>query len=121
MAGISVIVSLLISLVQCVTCHLCGIGGVLDVIFAAAGTAWWVVVSRRGGGVQACDKYLVDSSLLTPARRWIIASAIVTKHANQANGVLPEENWRNTVVGMMWAEVGVFGIMFLSGLIRPVL
>ena len=63
----------------------------------------------------------IDSNLLTPARRWIIASAIVTKHANQANGVLPEENWRNTVVGMMWAEVGVFGIMFLSGLIRPVL
>lgn len=57
-AGISVIVSLLISLVQCVTCHLCGIGGVLDVIFAAAGTAWWVVVSRRGGGVQVCDKYV---------------------------------------------------------------
>lgn len=38
--GISLAVSLVISLVQCVTCHLCGLGSILDTLFATAGTVW---------------------------------------------------------------------------------
>ncbi|KFM25001.1 hypothetical protein F751_1880 [Auxenochlorella protothecoides] len=43
--GVSVLVSFVISLVQCCTCHLCGLGAILDTIFAAAGTAWWIIAS----------------------------------------------------------------------------
>lgn len=40
LAGVSIAVSIAISLLQCCTCNLCGLGGVLDLIFAVAGTAW---------------------------------------------------------------------------------
>lgn len=39
-AGVSMAVSLGISILQCCTCNLCGLGGILDILFAIAGTAW---------------------------------------------------------------------------------
>lgn len=40
LAGISLGVSFVISLLQCCTCNLCGLGKLLDIIFSVVGTAW---------------------------------------------------------------------------------
>jgi len=40
--GISIAVSAAVSLLQCCTCNLCGLGNILDILLAAAGTVWWV-------------------------------------------------------------------------------
>lgn len=42
-AGLSLVLTFLISMLKFVTCDLCGLGGVLDIIFAAVGTAWWSI------------------------------------------------------------------------------
>lgn len=42
-AGVSLAASLVLSLLLCITCNCCGIGGVLDAVFAAIGIAWWVI------------------------------------------------------------------------------
>lgn len=40
--GITIALGLAVGLVQCLTCHLCGLGGILDAIFAAVGTVLWI-------------------------------------------------------------------------------
>lgn len=39
-SGVSILASGALSLLMCCTCNLCGLGFLLDTIFAAAGTAW---------------------------------------------------------------------------------
>jgi hypothetical protein len=41
--GISVVATAALSILQCCTCHLCGLGTILDAVFAAAGTVLWAV------------------------------------------------------------------------------
>lgn len=38
--GVSLAVSLAVSLLQCLTCNLCGLGKILDILLAAFGTVW---------------------------------------------------------------------------------
>ena len=40
--GITIALGIAVGLVQCITCHLCGLGGILDAIFAAVGAALWI-------------------------------------------------------------------------------
>lgn len=88
--GISLLVSLIISILQCCTCNLCGLGKFLDVVFAAAGTVWWV-----------------------------IAAGVVQANVNDAQNLdLSLNNYRVAVVAMMWIEVGLFVLMVVSGLFR---
>ncbi|KAF6254451.1 hypothetical protein COO60DRAFT_1540574 [Scenedesmus sp. NREL 46B-D3] len=42
-SGISIVATGVISILQCCTCNLCGLGTLLDAIFAAAGTVLWAV------------------------------------------------------------------------------
>eukprot|EP00884_Botryococcus_braunii_P015830 jgi/Botrbrau1/2930/Bobra.0026s0006.2 len=81
-AGVSVGASLLISLMQCISCNFCSFGPFVDVIFQGAGTAWWIV-----------------------------ASIIVTKYARQANSLqYPQQDWRDTVMYLSWALAGLFAV-----------
>lgn len=41
--GVSLAVSLAVSLLQCLTCNLCGLGKILDILLAAFGTVWWAL------------------------------------------------------------------------------
>lgn len=78
-AGISLLVSFCISIIQCCTCNLCGLGKFLDLLFAIAGTVWWV-----------------------------IASPVVQTNVNNAAGDSQSlQNYRDAVVIMMWAEVSI--------------
>jgi len=39
-SGVSILATLALSLLECCTCNLCGLGFLVDTIFALAGTAW---------------------------------------------------------------------------------
>ncbi len=89
-AGISMAVSLAISLLQCCTCNLCGLGSILDLLFAGVGTAWWA-----------------------------IAAAVVQTNVSDASDEdLPLQNYRTSVVVMMWVEVALFALLVLSGIFQ---
>ncbi|GAB4822906.1 hypothetical protein N2152v2_009952 [Parachlorella kessleri] len=85
LAGVSIGISLLLSLVKCVTCDLCGLGALLDLIFSAAGTCWWAV-----------------------------GASVVTKHVQQAAD-MPLEQYRTATIALMWAEVAMFGALLVAG------
>lgn len=42
-SGVSVLATAALALLLCCTCNLCGLGTVLDTVFALAGAAWWAV------------------------------------------------------------------------------
>ncbi len=86
----SLLFSLVISLVQCLTCNLCGVGSVLDVVFAIIGTVWWS-----------------------------IAAVVVTKNGTEANSQdIPEPSARNAVIALAWTEVALFVVLVVSGCCR---
>ncbi|PRW59976.1 transmembrane of CMA family [Chlorella sorokiniana] len=94
-AGISLAVSALVSLVQCCTCNLCGLGKIIDVILAAFGTAWWAIAS----GVIASNV----SDTITGVDPAAVASV---------------QSWRDAIPIMCYVETGLFAGMFVSGLFR---
>ncbi|GAB4818993.1 hypothetical protein N2152v2_006039 [Parachlorella kessleri] len=88
--AISLVVSLAISIIQCCTCNLCGLGRILDLIFAVVGTGWWA-----------------------------IAAAVIQKHVDDAaNEGLSLQHYRTATVGLMWTEVALFGLLVISGVVR---
>jgi hypothetical protein len=89
-AGISLLVSFVISLFQCITCNCCGLGDFIDWIVAIFGVIWWA-----------------------------IAGGVLTDGVTDANSAgLPEEGWRNTVYILTWCEVGLFGLIVIFGVSR---
>eukprot|EP00877_Chromochloris_zofingiensis_P006490 jgi/Chrzof1/2094/Cz11g02160.t1 len=84
-AGFSLLASVALSLVQCITCNLCGCGRLLDTAFAGVGTAWWIA-----------------------------AALVFTKYGQASPQDLPNVNWRNSIYIISWAEVGLFGLMLLT-------
>ena len=56
--GVSLAVSAVVTLLECCTCNLCGLGKVLDVIVAGFGAVWWVllgVAQRHACGFDGCS------------------------------------------------------------------
>lgn len=89
-ASISLLVSAAVSLLQCVTCDLCGCGGVLDFVLGAAGTGWWIA-----------------------------ASMLLKRNVDAANAAsVPNQTWRDRVVYMAYAEVVLFGIICVVTLLQ---
>ncbi|KAI7840265.1 hypothetical protein COHA_006047 [Chlorella ohadii] len=91
-AGISLAVSALVSLIQCCTCNMCGLGKAFDVILAAFGTAWWAIAS----GVIAHN----------------VASGSIPATADSV------QSWRESIPILCYVETGLFAGMFCSGLFR---
>eukprot|EP00887_Chlorella_sp_A99_P006402 scaffold3.g6402.t1 len=83
----------------CITCHFCGLGGILDLLFAIAGTAWWAI----GGGIVTSN-----------ANKNVV---LTTPDSTKTWG-LPQSGWRDTVVVSMWIECGLFGLLVISGIAR---
>lgn len=93
--GVSLAVSFCVSLLQCCTCNLCGLGKILDILLAAAGTAWWAVA---GGVIQAN------------------ATDTLPPGAQPANDSVSTA--RTAVPIMAWIECGLFAAMLVSSLFR---
>ncbi|GLI68105.1 hypothetical protein VaNZ11_012432 [Volvox africanus] len=77
--GLSMLLSLLTSLLLCLTCDFCGLGDWIEFAVAGLQTAWWV-----------------------------IAAIIISKNVRDSNnymGVgLPNEGWRDAVAVMSWVN-----------------
>jgi len=86
--GISVLATLALSILQCCTCHLCGLGGLLDAVFAAAGTILWAIA-----GV-IFDRYYKQPAMQN----------------------VPRPEWRLSITILSFAACALFGIMALAAI-----
>jgi hypothetical protein len=69
-SGVSVLATGALSLLQCCTCNACGLGFLLDTVFAAAGAGWWALA-----GVVLRYHTQQPAVLALPhaeTRRWIV-------------------------------------------------
>ena len=86
--GISVLATLALSLLQCCTCRLCGLGSILDAVFAAAGTVLWAA-----SGVIFDRQYK-------------------QQQATEPN--VPNQQWRFSMTVVSFAACALFGLMALA-------
>lgn len=94
LGGVTIGVGILLSIVQCYTCHLCGLGGLLDGAFAFC---------------AACC--------------WLAASLLVNTARNDLNGVQPPyndgfNNRRDIIYVMCWVETALLIVSFLAALFK---
>ena len=98
LGGLTIGVGLLIAIIQCYTCNLCGLGGLLDGLFALAGSAAWGA-----------------------------ASAVITEALNGSNlpggDLNPSDisnlnHYRSVTQIMCWVEFGLFCFVLLSCLLK---
>ena len=90
--GFSLLATLALSILQCVTCNLCGLGPVLDAAFALVGAAWWAV-----------------------------AAVLFTQTRDAPyNQILPLQQWREALVVVCWVGCALFGLGFVISVARVV-
>jgi hypothetical protein len=84
--GVSVAATGLLSLLQCCTCSLCGLGLLLDALFAAGGTLMWAAV------------------------------ATLFNHYNQRPimAAVPRPEWRESITVLSFVAAALFGLMALA-------
>lgn len=87
-AGISVLATVVLSILQCCTCHLCGLGTVLDAVFAAVGTVVWAIA-----GV------IFDYYQKQPAMQNV-----------------PRPEWRLSITILSFVACALFGLMALAAI-----
>lgn len=88
--GFSLLATLALSILQCVTCQLCGLGPILDAVFALAGAAWWA-----------------------------LAGVLFTQTRDAPyNRLLPLPEWREALVVVCWVGCGLFALWFVISVAR---
>lgn len=91
-SGVSILATLALSLLECCTCNLCGLGFLVDTIFALAGTAWWA-----------------------------IAGVMFRFYSQQPNvAALPQAQTRGWIIILAWIGCGLFAVAFLVNLYRMI-
>jgi hypothetical protein len=98
--GISLVATLALGFLQCITCNMCGLGVILDTAFAAAGTALWALA----GVVLTQSRNLEQNKALISALPADKQSSTVTMN--------------NIILYLAWAACALFAIMFLACLWR---
>lgn len=78
-----------VSILQCCTCHLCGLGSLLDTLFAAAGCVLWAIV-----GV------IIDQVQKQPLMQSV-----------------PRPEWRLAIVVLCFTACALFGLMALAAIV----
>eukprot|EP00879_Flechtneria_rotunda_P002133 GHRR01002315.1.p1 GENE.GHRR01002315.1~~GHRR01002315.1.p1 ORF type:complete len:224 (+),score=69.14 GHRR01002315.1:345-1016(+) len=88
--GVSIALTIVIGLLQLITCNMCGCGEVMDAVFTIIATGWWLV-----------------------------AGFITARHAKAANDQhVKGQDWRNAVVLLCWITAGLFGLLFATHMMR---
>lgn len=84
--GISIVATGALSILQCCTCYLCGLGTILDAVFAAAGTFLWAI------------------------------AGIIFNEYNKAPAVTnaPLPQWRLSITVLSFSACALFGVMALA-------
>lgn len=145
--GVSLLVSSVISIIQCCTCNLCGLGRILDVIVSGGGACCCDCGPGRCGGRRlprsasdvgrgcSCRRRLegnlCDSPPTLPNPNaqlgalgtvwWAVASGVIGKNAMDPSDAPTSSSVntaRDAVPIMCWIETGIFGVMLLSSIFR---
>lgn len=85
-SGISIVATGILSLLQCCTCNLCGLGLILDGVFAAAGAVLWGIAG-----------YIFDFYRKQPLM-----------------ALVPRPEWRQSIPILAYAACALFGLMLLA-------
>lgn len=94
LGGITIAIGIIIGIIQCFTCNICGLGGILDLIFAILGSA-----------------------------AWLAAAIIVTNVYNDnKNTTIPENaaynDNRQVIMIMCWVEFALFATIVLAAFMK---
>lgn len=85
--GVSIVMTLIIGLLQLITCNMCGCGKYMDAVFTVLGALWW------------------------------LAAGFITAHqargADSATPMVGAKEWRTAVVLLSWVTSGLFALLFL--------
>ena len=92
LSGATIAVALILGLLQCYTCHFCGLGGILDFAFAFAGSIAWGVTAG------------------------IINTA--TNNINNSGNDPNNNDSRFAVTIMCWVEFGFFLVLVLASCLK---
>lgn len=90
--AVSVAMTIIIGLMQLITCNMCGCGKYMDAVFCVLAAAWWLA-----------------AGFITAAQ---------AKGANEARPTIPGKEWRTTIVLLSWITSGLFGLLFMVHLGR---
>lgn len=91
-ASFSLVATAAVSILQCVTCDLCGCGATLDFVLGAVGAGWWLMASFL-------FKKNIDA-------------------ANAATPLVPNQVWRDRVLYLAYAEVPLFALVCVVALFK---
>ena len=88
-SGISILASFVITTILCCSFNCCGLGLLVDTLFAAAGGLWW------------------------------LAAAVTFTHSKTVNTLVnPQDGWEQAIIGLSWANCGLFTFVFVSYLLK---
>lgn len=90
--GVSIVLTIIIGLMQLITCNMCGCGKYMDAVFTILAAGWWLA-----------------AGFITAAQ---------AKAADQTSPVIPGKEWRTTIVLLCWITAGLFGVLFFVHLGR---
>mmetsp|Transcript_39153 Transcript_39153/g.116458 ORF Transcript_39153/g.116458 Transcript_39153/m.116458 type:complete len:183 (-) Transcript_39153:119-667(-) len=87
--GLSLALSLALSILLCFTCNLCGLGPILECCFNGVGAVWWLIAA-------------------------LIFSAYVSEANKRDPPFAPDvENWRTSIPILAWIGFAAFTLMFM--------
>ena len=94
LGGITIGIGIVIGIIQCFTCNICGLGGLLDFIFALAGTAAWLAAA-------------------------IIIQNVYNDNKDSPLPAIQEYNSeRETIMIMCWVEFALFAFIVLASILK---
>jgi hypothetical protein len=119
LSGLTIGVGLLIGIIQCYTCNLCGLGGILDGLFSLCGAGAWgyaagVINHAVNSNGQLREEYN-QGTLNTTAIDNVISSSQIGLVSTEADTV---NNQRNATRIMCWIEFGLFCFILFASLMK---
>lgn len=85
--GVSILMTIVLGLLQLITCNMCGCGKYMDAVFTVLAACWWLAA----GFIT-----------LTNA-----------KAANESSPAIPGQEWRTAIVLLCWITSGLFALLFV--------
>lgn len=92
LGGVTIAIGIVIGVIQCYTCNICGLGGILDLIFAILGTAAWLAAS-------------------------IIVTDVYNDTKSEAADA-PYNDERRVIMILCWVEFALFASIVLSAIMK---
>lgn len=114
LGGLTIGLGLLIGIIQCYTCNLCGLGGILDGIFSLCGSGAW-------GYAAGVINHAVDSNgqLRSEYEQGNLdVSSVVFDVSQVSSDVDTTNNQRNATRIMCWIEFGFFCFLLFASILK---